>query len=487
LEKSSWGSPINSLINKTNGLKFISNAFAKKGIFTTRKTLYFFVIGLLIREFLAPWTGHPYDFEVFVRVGYYVAHGANPYTLLTPIKGISFSPYGNLTSVGYPPLWPLICGGIYLLFRSLSFLTSSPFLYYSLLKQPAIIADLLCAYLFILLIPDQKLGKKASLFWLFNPLTILFSSVWGMFDSLAVLLCLISLLLLVRNKAALSGISLGLSGALKMIPLIFIPAFSLFSKKKVRLFIVSIVVALAAALLPFIVFRWNPTSFFSAMSSQAVNARNAPAVGGLTAFSVLNLINMKFPNTFSPQFLVALSYLWIAAFMIFYIWLLLPFFRKKMSSSPDRSKDFARQQTASLSLQNVLRYSIIAALLFLITRVWISEQYVLYFIAFALIDVALFSPKKKKIFTIMWVLALLFLIANNTLLIRFLTPVWTHAFYIDLQINNSPLYGSIRYVVTAVIATLFYIAAIKMLILYCREGKEKPIETTPAPMNEMDA
>jgi uncharacterized membrane protein len=198
---------------------------------------------------------------------------------------------------------------------------------------------------------------------------------------------------------------------------------------------------------------------------------------------------MKFPNTFSPQFLVALSYIWIPAFVIFYIWLLLPFFRKKMSSSIDRSKDLARQQIGSLSLQSVLRYSIIAALIFLITRVWISEQYVLYFIALALIDIALFSPEKKKIFTIMWVLALLFLIANNTLLIRFLTPVWTHAFYIDLSINNSPFYGKIRYVVTALIATLFYIAAIKMLILYYRDGKKKPVETdsTPTSMNKMDA
>jgi hypothetical protein len=114
---------------------------------------------------------------------------------------------------------------------------------------------------------------------------------------------------------------------------------------------------------------------------------------------------------------------------------------------------------------------------------------VLYFIALALIDVALFSPEKKKIFTIMWVLALFYLIANNTLLIRFLTPVWANAFNIDLSINNSLFYGSIRYVVEAVIATLFYIAAIKMLILYCRGVKERPIETdsTHTSMNKMVA
>jgi len=60
--------------------------------------------GLLIRELFAAWTGHPWDLEVWVRVGKHVALGGNPYTILHPDPMLSFSPFGDMESIGYPPL-----------------------------------------------------------------------------------------------------------------------------------------------------------------------------------------------------------------------------------------------------------------------------------------------------------------------------------------------------------------------------------------------
>src|SRR5580658_8056206 len=37
------------------------------------------LVGLAIRESFSFWTGHPFDFEIWIRTGYVVAHGTNPY------------------------------------------------------------------------------------------------------------------------------------------------------------------------------------------------------------------------------------------------------------------------------------------------------------------------------------------------------------------------------------------------------------------------
>ena len=55
------------------------------------------LVGLAIREALAPWTGHPFDFEIWVRLGVLALSGANPYSLLPYIPHLSFAPYSLVT------------------------------------------------------------------------------------------------------------------------------------------------------------------------------------------------------------------------------------------------------------------------------------------------------------------------------------------------------------------------------------------------------
>src|SRR5206468_12504221 len=38
------------------------------------------LLGLLVREAFSFWTGHPYDFELWIRNGYFVSQGATPYS-----------------------------------------------------------------------------------------------------------------------------------------------------------------------------------------------------------------------------------------------------------------------------------------------------------------------------------------------------------------------------------------------------------------------
>src|SRR2546427_513228 len=78
------------------------------------------VIGLVLRESLSFWTGHPYDSEVWIRNAVYVSRGISPYSFMNPIPGLSFAFLNQtLPSVGYPPLWSLLLAGLYRLFAIL--------------------------------------------------------------------------------------------------------------------------------------------------------------------------------------------------------------------------------------------------------------------------------------------------------------------------------------------------------------------------------
>ena len=56
----------------------------------SKELLLIFAAGLAIRETIAPFTGHPFDFELWLRLGYYTFLGHDPYTSTNPIPALSF-------------------------------------------------------------------------------------------------------------------------------------------------------------------------------------------------------------------------------------------------------------------------------------------------------------------------------------------------------------------------------------------------------------
>ncbi|MDD1775835.1 MAG: glycosyltransferase [Candidatus Methanomethylicus sp.] len=434
-----------------------------------RNLLILLTIGFLIREIFAPWTGHPWDLEVFARAGYYVMNGTNPYTYLQPIEGITFAPYANMTSVGYPPLWPLMCGFLYYVYNGISWLTSisSPYIYYFLLKQPAIFGDIVSA-----VITSRLVGKTASksvlIFWLFNPLMIILSAVWGMFDSMAVMLSLASLSYFIKGRSAASGSFIGLGAVLKLIPVIYMPILLLYSKSRIKFAALFTIIVSLIILAPFLLLGWSPIGFLFSMASQAVNIREAPAVGGLTIFSLFEPIFMIFPERVPPIILTGLSFLWVPALGAFYLKLYWPVLKGLPGTLLHRN---ANGSAKKVSLRGILRLLIISNLIFLLTRPWISEGTVLYLISLMLIDIVLFHREREKLFTAIWVLALMFLIANNTLLLRFASPITDAVVQVDLAINNGPITGPIRMVIRLALSVSFYIASILALQAYARPSK----------------
>src|SRR5579864_8159844 len=73
-------------------------------------------LGIIVREAFSFWTGHPFDFEIWVRTGYWVVRGLSPYAPLPFAPGASFANdfgNGNNAAIGYLPFWPLLLGAIY--------------------------------------------------------------------------------------------------------------------------------------------------------------------------------------------------------------------------------------------------------------------------------------------------------------------------------------------------------------------------------------
>ena len=107
--------------------------------------------------------------------------------------------------------------------------TAHPFEYFEFVSQPTIfrtlfiikipffVADMLSAYAIYQLsrahFPQQNRrgAQRAVLFWLFNPITLFAFYIFGRFESIPVMFCLLSLLALQRQQLLLSAILMGLS------------------------------------------------------------------------------------------------------------------------------------------------------------------------------------------------------------------------------------------------------------------------------------
>jgi hypothetical protein len=88
--------------------------------------------------------GHAYDSRVFMTTGYLVATGRGAYSPLDLGAVFHHAGFSQLTTIGYPPPWPLVTGLLY----SVTYeLVPDLHLYNLALKLPVIAATIGLAYL----------------------------------------------------------------------------------------------------------------------------------------------------------------------------------------------------------------------------------------------------------------------------------------------------------------------------------------------------
>lgn len=420
-----------------------------------QQTAALLLLGFAIREFFSFWTGHPTDFELWVRLGYAVTHGGDPYSVLQAAPGLSFAnvfDYANAPTIAYLPFWPLFTGLIYLLYAAVGW--DNRFFYYFLLKQPVIFGDVGLAYLMFSFVYSRKTERNALwvlCFWLFSPFTIILSGIWGMFDSIAICLVFLSMTSLGESKKVLWEAVAILA---KSIPVIYAAPATM---KQLRGFwraLLSISLAALLSLITFLIMRWPLSLATATLGSTAFK-------GGwsMSAWDVVSYLNyLGYLPALRVQVYETLGLLWVPVLLVF-TWIAV--------------KRFGTQGEYGL-IQSFL----VCTLTFLIFKARITEQYALYLFALGAIDVAVWNRARKSTLFATMVVALIYLIVNNYFLVRFLSPVYPG--FVSFENSMSLTIGPIRYAVTFLTGTAFTCLNIKYLVDVLRKdglvrGDNRPL------------
>lgn len=197
--------------------------------------------GLVIRIVLAVTTkGHNIDMNCFS------AWSASAASDLPNI-------YQNVGFIDYPPTYIYVLA---LLGKLAALLQagSTPWLQALILKLPSILADLVTAWLIYKLSKNRlpaNIGLLAAGAYLFNPAVLLNASVWGQVDSFLALMVVSCLLLLQKDKIALSSVLFAAAVLMKPQGLFFLPIllFDLIRRRKPVNFLVSFVSGLTTSVL----------------------------------------------------------------------------------------------------------------------------------------------------------------------------------------------------------------------------------------------
>jgi hypothetical protein len=412
------------------------------------------LIGLLIREVFSFWTGHPFDFELWVRLGYWVVHGLNPYKALPIVPGLSFAnifgPGGN-SVIAYLPFWPMVTAGVYLLYTLVGF--GDRFVYYFLLKQPIIISDIVVGYLIYryVVVRNPKSASWAMRFWLFSPITIILSGIWGMFDSVAMAFVMGAIMgENTKKRVVLSGVAT----FAKSLPVLLAAPLTLKKIKAPWPFITSLVIPAFLTLATLFAFGWGFTYSVPSLSSTFIKGGETMSPWDILSFLLIfNLI----PEPATWILSIAGS-LWIPVVVITTL-----FCYKKFGFITDQG----------LIISSIFIYSS-----FLVFRYSVNEQYSVYLIALAAIEVAIWHPENKRLLTLISVAVMGYLLANNFLMVRFLAPVFPGWQAVENQLGV--MFGAQRYAAKLVFAIMFGV----LNILYMRRiSRYKPLTISKSLMD----
>jgi hypothetical protein len=345
-------------------------------------------LSLALHLCAALFLGHFYDMRIFMATGYLVATGQNPYVAQNLQAVFNNPAFQGMTSVGYPPPWPLILGGLY---RATYALVPNLLVYNLAIKLPIIAANVGLAYQVAGLL--KRLGaaapivRRAWMFMLFNPFLIYFTSAWGQFDSVVALLALEAMLQLYDRKLIRSALLLTLAIALKPTPWPLLPlALMTLFRSSIRQTVLYTVIAGVALLVfctaPFLALGWNPAPIL-----QNWNAHFTVG-GGLSFMTFYELVQDRYQL---PGNWWLLGLAWLPALGLG----LLAFRGGKPSPTV------------------LLNQSLGLMLIFFLTRTWLSEPNIALLLPWVVILTSTGELKSRALWAV-WSLPLIFTFFNTS-------------------------------------------------------------------------
>jgi hypothetical protein len=246
-----------------------------------------------------------------------------------------------------------------------------------------------------------------------------------MFDAIALLFALLAAYGL-KTDWKLSSVFLAVSSILKIFPLVLAPLYSILLYRSTRSWKTAIVYSSSVAglstlftFLPMLAFNWPISNFYNAMvyhvttSAPSYYSQAGFPYGAASPFNVFTLASNLSNGAVQPPW--ELIYLWIPACILIYV-LLLRTPRNPRVQAYGASKDFAM----------TVQWSFLLMLTFFTTRVWVSEQNLVFLFAFFTLSIFLQHPQELDRVQLLWLLLFIFVLVHVPMISFFWLPLpWT--------------------------------------------------------------
>lgn len=419
--------------------------FNKKRLLWTNDLLLL-ILSIVVQLVLGLLFGHIYDMRIFMATGYLIGIGQNPY-IPRDLSSIFQNPaFIHITTVGYPPPWPLLLGLIYRIVHSIT----SNFLAYNLaIKIPIIAANIGLAYLAAAFIRRLGAGalkaRKAWVLMLLNPFLLYSSAAWGQFDSIVAVLSLAAIILLDKGKVKISAILLALAISFKptAFPLILVAYFYLKGKsirQTISYYIVLFISVLLFCVVPFFIFKWDPSPILQNWNAHLVVG------GGISFMTFLELIQDSYQLNGAWW---SLGLLWIPALGIAAYAL----------------------RTGIVGFKDLLKKSTALILIFFLTRAWVSEPNIVLLLPLVLVLTSI-GELNPLALTAIWILPLIFSFFNTSFAQLFFPSM---SDLMEKMLILADDFRAVRLIAKLIIVIPWQLAG-WWIVLRCFRGIQKPLE-----------
>jgi hypothetical protein len=322
------------------------------------------------------WTALEYDMNIWFNTGSWMNQGINIYL-----------PNDHL---GYPPLWAFWC---LLAYQVYSAVGNNIEVWRLFIKLPLILAQFILAFAigkFAQTRFDRTTAQKIfllSLTWIFF---IYIAAVWGQLNMLSALLTFLAFYAVITKRNGIGAVLLGAAVALKIYPLIVLPAFAAYlwknqTRREAEKFtLITCVLPVFFTLLIFGVYQWDLTYFVRTIFywTPISQTHISQIAGGCMNFwSFTGLLGTDVGG------LWLLRYIWIPVTALTALY----WFRKPNLKEPQFN-------LAIMSLY----------LVFMLSYSWVTEQTFLDPLPFIFLQIFAYSPRKIYVYALLITQTLVF-------------------------------------------------------------------------------
>ena len=346
-------------------------------LFTKKFYAACFITVFLVEAVLSLWTGLPYDMQVWFNTGTWMNKGINVYL-----------PNDHL---GYPPLWAFWCSAAVRIFN---FFGNNMEIFRLAIKLPLILSQLILAFAvgeYAKSRFDARKAKKLFLVTLTWSFFFYIGAIWGQIDVLSALLTFLAFYAVASNRTSIGALFLGIAVALKIYPLITLPAFFAYIlKKKGRIeagkfLLYSSAFPVVFTLIVFAAFRWDILYLFRTVFYWApiLESKNPIQIQGgcMNLWSFISLFQIDIAKFWQ------LRLVWIPFMALTSIYWL----KKPMKGESD------------LNLSIISLYVV-----FLIAYGWVSEQIFTDPLPFIFLQIIAFYPNRRQFYSLIIIQILVF-------------------------------------------------------------------------------